>query len=207
MKKLFISYARDNKSQVEGLVRVLSGLGHQVWVDSSLHGGQAWWDEILRKITYCDAFLAIISRFSLNSVACQSERQWAIDLGKPVLPIALEPLSQALPQELSLQHMVDYCQPGENAFVDLTSALGSIPPAPPLPQVRPTPPPAPLPILTSVADRVGRPEQLSYEEQCWILDQLRPTLNSADPEERRGGQYLLDRFSRRKDLINKWHRC
>ena len=47
MRQLFISYARENKPDVEALVRDLDALGYQTWVDWSLRGGQAWWEEIL----------------------------------------------------------------------------------------------------------------------------------------------------------------
>ena len=40
---------------------------NRTWHDSSLHGGQDWWEEILRRITDCDTFIAIISRDALNS--------------------------------------------------------------------------------------------------------------------------------------------
>ena len=43
VRQLFISYARENKRDVEALVRDLDALGYQTWVDSSLRGGQTWW--------------------------------------------------------------------------------------------------------------------------------------------------------------------
>ena len=50
VRHLFISYARENKADVEALIRDLNALGYQTWVDSELRGGQTWWDEILRRI-------------------------------------------------------------------------------------------------------------------------------------------------------------
>ena len=38
MRQLFISYARENKPDVEALIRDLDALGYQTWVDSSLRG-------------------------------------------------------------------------------------------------------------------------------------------------------------------------
>ena len=43
MRQLFVSYARENKPDVEALVLDLDALGYQTWVDSSLRGGQTWW--------------------------------------------------------------------------------------------------------------------------------------------------------------------
>ena len=77
MRQLFISYARENKPDVDALVRDLDALGYQTWVDSSLRGGQTWWEEILRRIANCDVFVAIVSGHTLSSVACKRELEWA----------------------------------------------------------------------------------------------------------------------------------
>ncbi len=200
MKQLFISYSRANKAVVEELIRRFSGLGYQGWVDSSLHGGQSWWDEILRQIGECDAFVAIVSRDALNSVACQRELEWALALGKPVLPVAVEHLVRALPRELSTRQIVDYSEPGENAAYALAGALISLPPAPARPEVLPEPPLAPLSYLTDLVELVVQREPLTHEQQRQIVTRLQPGLRSADPEEQEGARYILDRFSRRDDL-------
>lgn len=45
MRKVFISYARQNKPDIEQLVEHLRVLGCNTRYGSSLHGGQDWWDE------------------------------------------------------------------------------------------------------------------------------------------------------------------
>ena len=92
MRQLFISYARENKPDIEALVRDLDALGYEAWFDSALRGGQSWWDEILRRIADSDAFVAVVSDQTLNSVACKRELAWALALGKPVLPLAVQRL-------------------------------------------------------------------------------------------------------------------
>ena len=67
------------------------------WHDSSLHGGQDWFQEILRRIADCDTFNAIISRDALSSTACRREFDWAESLDKPVIPVAVEPPPKAFP--------------------------------------------------------------------------------------------------------------
>ena len=96
MRQLFISYARENKPDVEALVRDLDALGHRTWWDSSLRGGQAWWEEILRRTADSDVFVAIVSGHTLNSVACKRELEWALAVNKPVLPLAVR-LRRAAP--------------------------------------------------------------------------------------------------------------
>ena len=72
-------------------------------------------EKILRRIAESDVFVAIVSTHTLNSVACQRELEWALALNKPVLPVAVERLPQALPLTLSTRQIVDYSKPGEKA--------------------------------------------------------------------------------------------
>jgi len=200
MRQLFISYARENKPDVEALVRDLHALGYQTWVDSSLRGGQTWWHEILRRIADSDVFVAIVSDHTLSSVACKRELEWALALNKPVLPLAVERLPDALPRTLSMRQIIDYSQSGREAAFALAGALGTLPPAPPVPEQLPEPPAAPLSYLSDLVEQVGQTEPLTQQQQHQILIQLEPALRSADAEERRGGRYVLAVFSRRGDL-------
>jgi TIR domain len=50
LRKLFVSYARENKPDVDQLVEHLGTMGYETWVDAALRGGQDWWDEILARI-------------------------------------------------------------------------------------------------------------------------------------------------------------
>ena len=200
MRQLFISYARENRPDVEALVRDLDALGYQTWVDSSLRGGQTWWHEILRRIGNCDVFVAIVSGHTLSSVACKRELEWALALNKPVLPLAVERLPDALPRTLSMRQIIDYSRSGREAAFALAGALGTLPAAPPPPEQLPEPPPAPLSYLSDLVEQVGQSEPLMHDQQRQILIQLQPALRSADSEERRGGRYVLDMFSKRDDL-------
>ena len=200
MRQLFISYARENKPDVEALVRDLDALGYQTWVDSSLRGGQTWWEEILRRIANCDVFVAIVSGHTLSSVACKRELEWALALNKPVLPLAVERLPDALPRTLSMRQIIDYSRSGREAAFALAGALGTLPAAPPPPEQLPEPPAAPLSYLSDLVEQVGQAEPLTQQQQHQILIQLEPALRSADAEERRGGRYVLEMFSRRGDL-------
>jgi hypothetical protein len=200
-QQLFVSCHRENKRRVDELVDQLQRRNYEVWADSSLRGGQARWDKILRRIAECDAFIAIVSRATLDSVACQREREWARKLNKPVLPVAVERvLEEALPRELSTLQIVDYSTPGADAAFALAGALSALGPTPPPPEKWPDPPLAPLSYLSEVVDHVAQDEPLTQERQRRILDQLQTALESADPEEQQGGREILDRFSKRADL-------
>ena len=47
--KIFVSYARVDKPLCQQIVERLSN-AHEVWYDRRLHAGQAWWDEIVRRL-------------------------------------------------------------------------------------------------------------------------------------------------------------
>ena len=203
MRKVFVSYARVNRPDVDQLVAHLGVLGCQAWVDSSLHGGQDWWDVILQAIADTDVFLPIISRDALNSSACGREFDWAEALGKPVLPVAVEPPPKALPARFSKRQIIDYSDQAQRdrAAVILGGGLMTLPVAPPLPQPLPDPPAAPLSYLTELVDVVSRPTLLDHEQQRHILFQLESAARSVDPHEREGCRDILERFSSRDDLF------
>jgi hypothetical protein len=198
--KLFVSYARKNKRAIDELVADLAILGYEAWVDSSLRGGQDWWEVILRQIAACDGFIATVSRDALNSEACRREFDWADALGKPVMPVAVEPLPKALPGRFSRRQIVDYSEPGQRAALTLAGGLTALPAAPPLPEPRPAPPRAPLSYLTELIDVVSAEEPLTEEQQRDIVHQLQTALHSIDPDERQGARDILERFRCREDL-------
>jgi TIR domain len=202
MRKVFISYARQNKRDVDELVEHLRVLGCDTWTDSSLHGGQDWWEEVLQRIADCDTFIPIISREALSSTACRREFDWTEALGKPVLPVAVEPPPKALPRRVSRRQIVDYSdlESRDKAALKLGGSLAELPLAPPLPDPLPQPPAVPLSYLSELTDLVSQSEALNLDQQRQILDQLETSLRSIDQEERRGGRGILDMLRSRRDL-------
>jgi uncharacterized membrane protein HdeD (DUF308 family) len=202
VRKLFVSYARENKRDVDQLVEHLNMMSYTTWVDEALRGGQDWWQEILQRIADSDAFIATISQAALNSAACQREFDWAEALGKPVVPVAIEPPALALPSRVVRRQIIDYSRPAERALdaLRLQGGLAALPPAPPLPEPMPEPPTPPWSYLTDLVDLAIRPDALAYEQQHQVLLQLESALRSTDPEERRGGRDVMERFSSRQDI-------
>jgi nucleotide-binding universal stress UspA family protein len=200
MPTLLLSYARDDRVKVEDLTQRLPQLGYSVWMDNSLRGGQDWWDEICTHVRDCDAFVAIVSEAYLSSTACKREREYAVALGKPLLPIGVEPITQAMPRELAARQIVDYATPNQDAAFALVGALTSLPPAPPLPANTPPPPAVPLSYQTGLTELLNEPE-LTKDQQRHVLDALEEALRSRDDEERTGAQHLLVRMNGRGDLF------
>jgi predicted ATPase len=202
VRKVFISYAAQNKADIEQLVEHLRVLGCDTWYDAALRGGQDWWDEILRRIADSDTFIAVISRGALSSTACRRECDWAESLDKPVMPVAVEHLPKALPGRFSRRQIVDYSdrESRDRAALTLAGGLATLPEAPPLPDPLPEPPAAPLSYLTELADLVSQPGPLGHGAQRSILHQLDLALRSVDPEERQGGRDILTTLASRDNL-------
>lgn len=204
MPKLFVSYARVDRATVDQLVEDLQILGVQTWIDSSIRGGEQWWDVILKAIADCDAFVAVLSRGSLNSQACGREFEWAEALGKPVLPVAIETMSGALPARISARHIVDYAEMGHRAALTLAGALAALPPACPLPTPLPSPPAAPLSYLTELVELAQQRNVLTGDEQSAVLERLEVALRSVDSVERQGACDVLNLLLSRADLTSDW---
>jgi hypothetical protein len=200
--KLFISYARADRPRAEILAGRLKQAGNTVWLDSDLRVGQAWWDNILEQIRFCDAIVVGVSKAALKSVACQRERQYAMHLGKPVLPLTFEPIdSVPLPIDIAPLQVIDYSTPDESSGFVLMGALSALPPPAVLPDPLPDPPQMPPPPLADLVTLLNQ-QQLSMNDQFAIIGQLEVALApSADDRERRVALELLPQFAARSDLL------
>nr|CAA6830278.1 MAG: Unknown protein [uncultured Thiotrichaceae bacterium] len=89
---IFISYSRKNLKEMEAIVSDVEALGHHVWFDRELSGGQNWWERILDNIRTTDLVIFILSKDSLNSTACQYEYKYAGSLKKPIIPLQINKL-------------------------------------------------------------------------------------------------------------------
>lgn len=129
MAQIFLSYSRDDQEPTLHLAKDLKDLGHVVWLDQELTGGQAWWDQILARIRAADLFVFVLSSASLYSTACQREYGYAAELRRPILPVLVrDGLSlNVLPPVLSQVQFVDFRQRHVEAIIALSRALQSQP--------------------------------------------------------------------------------
>ena len=203
MASVFISYSRRNEPVVRSLAKDIEELGHDVWFDKELSGGQVWWDRILESIRGCDFFVFALAQPSLDSIACKLEADYAEDLGKTVLPILVDDgvSTNLLRPALSKIQHVDYRQQDRNALLSLMKSFSHLPPAGPLPDPLPTPPDAPISYLSTLAERVSAAASLDYEGQSRLIIDLKGALR--DPETADDARTLLERLRRRNDLYAK----
>jgi hypothetical protein len=161
--QLFVSYARPDRLRAESLAVQLRQAGIEVWLDSDLVGGQRWWDRILGQLRSCDAVVAALSKASIRSQACRSEREYAMKLGKPVLPITLDTVvTGMLPQDIAEIQAIDYTQPDEAAAFRLIGAIYALPMGANLPDPLPRPPDVPKSPFGNLGDRINATGAISY---------------------------------------------
>jgi hypothetical protein len=200
--QLFISYARPDRPRAESLTLRLKQAGITVWLDSDLFGGQAWWDRILEQIRACDAVVAAVSNASINSLPCRAERDYAMLLGKPVLPLIFEAMSyESLPADIARIQAVDYSQPSEQTAFELIGAIMALPKPRPLPDPPPKAPDLPPTRFGGLADRIAE-ASLGLDDQLEILGRLEVALGPvAPPHDRQAATELLLRMEERPDLF------
>jgi hypothetical protein len=179
--QIFISYSSKNRDLVKTLAADLKAMGHNVWFDGELSGGQLWWDNILGQIRACDLFVAALTTQFMASEPCKLERDYAHALDKNILPLLLAEGVRVnlLPPELSLLHFVDYRNPNDKmAAIALSRALDSLPAPKPLPANLPLPPAPPINSLGVLTTRVTA-RTLDFEEQSSLLIEIKALLNDA----------------------------
>lgn len=201
MPNIFVSYSRDSHEIAATLANDLRELGHVVWFDRELSGGQSWWNEILGTVRRCDVFVFVLTPQALSSTACTREYGYAAALRKPILPVLVSDgvSTNLLPPALSQIHFVDYRTHDRAAGFRLARALASLPPPGPLPDPLPAAPEVPTSYLGGLNEQIEGASILTHEQQSGLLVDLRRGLR--DPETAEDSRALLKRLRRRRDLL------
>ena len=200
MATVFISYHRQSEAIARTLAEDIQALGHRVWFDQELTGGQAWWDKILATVRECDLFVFVLEPEALNSTACNREYNYAAELRKSILPVLVSDgvATNLLPPALSEIQFVDYRKQDRNAGLRLARSLSTIPPAEPLPDPLPPPPEVPISYLGSLTAKVETTSTLTYDEQSALVFDLKRGLR--DSGTNADSRTLLAKLRKRRDL-------
>lgn len=154
-----VSYSRADQDRVEPLLEGLKARGLAIWFDKDIPGGALWEEIIARKYRMSGALLFFVSRDSLASQRCSEEVSTARTLGKPIIPILLDPLK--LPDDLPDRFVLTlqarntveaHNRPAplvEEAIISALAGFGIAPGAPP--------PAAPAPQPRAAAPGPGAP--------------------------------------------------
>ena len=203
MRRVFVSYSRNNLDAVTQLIKDLQDVGINAWHDQTLTGGQRWWDNILENIRECDIFVFALSPESWDSEACKSELGYVVQLGKPILPVLVSDgiNINLLSPPLNEIQVTDYRRRDKEAAFALLKSINTTPPTEPLPNPLPTPPRVPVSYLSTLRDKIDSNEPLSPQDQITLLFELEEELRDGrSPAETRD---LLLRLKRRDDLLAK----
>lgn len=181
--KLFISYARVDKPLCKQIVERLSDV-HEVWYDQRLHVGQAWWEEIQRKLAWCEGLVYLLSPESVTSEYCRKEHDIARERAKYIFPVLIQ-ANTDIPDWISTIHYADFSE-GLEGLKDLLDGVTEAERRGPLPQqVQPPflesgetfyPPTISTPIGTA-ADAMDAD---NYDSAVYILKQAQQTINDSD---------------------------
>ena len=129
MSQVFISYARLDGSLVKPIAERIESAGHKVWLDkSTIPGGAAWQEEIIRGIERADVFLLMMSPSALSSENVEREVGLAYSAGISISPVML--CKTAVPANLEYAlcglEILDVSAPSvEDASQRILAHLGS----------------------------------------------------------------------------------
>lgn len=200
--KIFVTYSRSSQQEVASLVKDLEELGHEVWFDRDLSGGQSWWNNILSQIRDCEIYVFAIAKDAIDSTACIRELKYAEALGKAPLPVLIKnDVSMALaPRYISNVQYADYTKSDQkNAIIDLIKSLKGIKPTTSLPDPLPEPPEIPISYLDTLKEKVDAPK-MSRNEQISLVKTLQSKLD--DPQvDHQDIRHLLERLRKHDDLL------
>jgi hypothetical protein len=203
MRKVFVSYSRNNLDVVSQLVEDLQAVGMTTWHDQTLTGGQRWWDNILSNIRDCEIFIFALSPESWESEACRSELGYVCGLGKPILPVLVADgiNLNLLSAPLHEIQVTDYRSRDKSAAFALLKALNATSACPPLPDPLPAPPPVPVSYLGTLKERIDFNGALGAQEQNLLFLEVEEAMDEGrSPAEVRE---LLLCLKRRDDLLAK----
>lgn len=106
---LFLSYSRRDEARVLPVVQKLRASGLTIWMDQSgIDGATLWAQEITDAIHRAKVCLLFASAASFSSAHVARELSLAVEEGKPILPLHLEPVEtpSALRYQLAgIQHI------------------------------------------------------------------------------------------------------
>jgi hypothetical protein len=103
----FISYSRANSEFAVRFARDLRNAGFDIWLDQlDIPKGSRWDDEVERALESSSTFMIVLAPQSIESQNVKDEIAYAIDAGKHILPVLLQPCK--IPFRLRRFQFVDF---------------------------------------------------------------------------------------------------
>jgi hypothetical protein len=200
---IFLSYSRSDEDVIKQLVRGLQVLDKPVWFDLELTGGEVWWDKILEKIRTCDVFVFGLSDESLRSKACMVEFNYAMALGKPIVPVQVGSVEMDLANPVGRLQVVAYRHDDAVAGFEMVAAVHAAEQRTrPLPDPLPPEPQIPYAYLRALASQIDM-DELGQSTQIVVLEQLRRAIRDEDSEKIRRQVFDMLRNLLKKPWITR----
>ena len=194
---VFLSYAHQDADVVNALRQNLQDMGHSVWIDETLYGGQMWWDEILLQIRQCHVFVLAVSRNTLVSEACLAEAEYAAAVLRNFVPVRIDDVDMtAAPKLLRSTQHIDFKVNDAASVIAIAKALNSAPASVALPDPLPPAPQTPQSYRDRYAALLAT-EPLSLDDQLNYFVRLTVDIDTANSEE---ALQLLRVLHERQDL-------
>src|SRR3954462_3466376 len=182
MIRIFASYSRKDEAAVQDLIADLGRAHLSVWHDQALHGGDPWWQDILRRIRECDVFVFALSENSLASKPCLAELSYARALGLPVVPVQVGPVGNLRLTPVADIQVIDYRERTPAKGMAMLDAIHeAVTERRSLPAPLPEPPPVPYEYLLRLGSAIGA-AQLTPDQQGDFIRQCREVLETEEDE-------------------------
>ena len=204
MPNIFISYSRVDKAKVGSIASDVKVLGHDVWFDNDLTGGQNWWDQIIENIQKSDIFILVLSQAALDSYPCRNEYEYADSLDKIILPVLVtnDISINLLPPALGKIQLIDYQKSDKNSALALLKALSGFTVFKKLPHPLPLIPLAPISNLGELLSIIESQSNLSFRQQSDYLFTIKNYLSQSNVVTK-DASVLLEKFRNRFDIEDK----
>lgn len=102
---VFVCYAHRDDVTVHEELRWLQNAGVNLWYDEGIGGGAIWRSEIASAIEKAKLVLFFASPSSVRSDHCNRELNYALECGRPILPVYLEPADLTADLRLGLSRV------------------------------------------------------------------------------------------------------
>ncbi|MFX1256428.1 MAG: TIR domain-containing protein [Promethearchaeota archaeon] len=88
---IFVSYSHADSQEVYPLIQWMHDEGFNIWYDEGIPPASEWPDEIARALLGCEFFIVFMTKSAMKSIYVRNEINFAINKGKKILSIFLEP--------------------------------------------------------------------------------------------------------------------
>ena len=90
---VFVCYAHDERAIVLEQIEWLRAQGFTVWYDEAIEAGSRWSEDLARAVDGCAVFLYFLSQRSVSSRHCLDEVHFALECGRPIVPVEIAPVT------------------------------------------------------------------------------------------------------------------